>query len=69
MTDEKVDLLRRCRIALVSDAELCREGRESFRPLSRMAWEERADGSEAGQIVGPIEIQAIADLVFGRRRR
>lgn len=63
-----VDFIRRCRIALMSDAELCRDGCSEHRPISRMAWEERADESEAGRICGPREIEAIANLVFGKRR-
>ncbi len=52
----------------MSDAELCRDGCSEHRPISRMAWEERADESEAGRICGPREIEAIANLVFGKRR-
>lgn len=63
-----VDLIRRCRIALMNDAELCREGNAERRPLSRIEWEERADASEAGRICGPREIDAVANLVFGKRR-
>ncbi len=69
VVDDKVDLLRRCRIALYDDAEKMREGSMEFRSLSRLEWEDRADASEAGKIVGPLEIDAIANLVYGKRRR
>lgn len=62
MTAADPDLLRRARMALYADAEAHRG------KLSRMGWEERADDSEAGQLVGPREIEAIAELIFGRRR-
>lgn len=62
------DLLRQARIILVEDAELMRAGGANYPSMSRMAWEERAESSEAGQLVGPREIEAIANLVYGKRR-
>jgi len=62
MTEERVDLLRRCRVALVDDAELHQA------KLSHDAWIERALESPAGEAVGQREIEAIASLFFGRRR-
>jgi hypothetical protein len=63
-----VDRLRAARYLLVEDAEFCREGRENFRPLSHLEWLDRASDSEAGQLVGAREIEAIASMTFGRKR-
>jgi len=65
---DDIDRLRNARYLLVDDAELCREGRENFRSLSHLEWLERAEASEAGRLVGAREIEAIAELIFGRRR-
>lgn len=67
MSDD-IDRLRAARYLLVEDAEFCREGRENFRSLSHMEWLDRAADSEAGQLVGGREIEAIAEMVFGRRK-
>jgi len=62
MTDEeRHELKQRCRIALLDDAE-----RRAF-AMSRKTWEQRANASEAGGIVGPREVAAIGALVFGPR--
>lgn len=49
------------RIALLHDAE------SSIGKLSAMAWQERAEDSDEGQLVGWREIEAISVLVFGRK--
>jgi hypothetical protein len=62
LTEERIDLLRRCRVALVDDAEIHQS------KYSHDGWIERALESPAGEIVGLREIEAIASLFFGRRR-
>jgi len=49
------------RISLVRDAE------ESRGRLSGMAWQERAEESDEGQLLGYQEVEAISMLVFGRK--
>jgi hypothetical protein len=49
------------RIALVHDAE------DSRGKMSGMAWQERAEESDEGQLVGWREIEAISMLIFGRK--
>jgi hypothetical protein len=66
--NDDVDRLRAARYLLYQDAEFCREGRENFAPLSGLEWEARAAASEAGQLLGSREIDAISSMVFGRRK-
>ncbi len=62
VTEEHVELLRRCRLALLEDADAHQA------KLSHDGWVERALESAAGAVVGMREIEAIGAMLFGRRR-
>lgn len=49
------------RIALFRDAE------DSRGKLSAMAWQEKTEDTEEGQLLGYQEVEAISMLVFGRK--
>jgi hypothetical protein len=58
---DDVDRKVLARIALWHDAE------DSRGKLSAMAWQERAEDSDEGQLLGYQEVEAISTLVFGRK--
>lgn len=55
------DLKTLARITLWHDAQ------NSVGKLSAMAWQEKAEDSEEGKLLGYLEVEAISVLIFGRK--